>query len=469
MSHDESARTRELFARVAKASPTALVTAGSDIALVLSEEGVILDIALRDAALGAYAIDDWVGKRFEDTVTPESVDKARRLVEESADAAVTRRRQVNHPGADAPDLPVEYRIVAIEGETTRIALGVDQGRIAEMQRRLVRAQIDLEKDYRRIREAEARYRTIFQISDRPSLIVDGAGGKVIDANRAAGLMFHRLAENLIGEITASLFSEGERGKFEALLSEVHFSSVGKSGAFTGVGDGPPALVAVTPYRENGRNNLLLSIETRPQAEHSGFDISEGALLNSLPEGVVFTDLTGVVKDVNARFMDLIHVLTPDRARGRHLSAWLGASSVDMQVLISKIREVGEVRNFASVVQDEIGNATDVTVSAARHGSEAGEADTITLVISRAFRPDQRPQILNDGGTEDTDFSKLVGRVPLKDVIRDAVDVIEKLCIEAALKQTRNNRASAADLLGLSRQSLYTKLKRYGIQGAEDAE
>ena len=34
--------------------------------------------------------------------------------------------------------------------------------------------------------------------------------------------------------------------------------------------------------------------------------------------------------------------------------------------------------------------------------------------------------------------------------------------EAALRLTDNNRASAADMLGLSRQSLYIKLKRYGI-------
>jgi DNA-binding NtrC family response regulator len=43
-------------------------------------------------------------------------------------------------------------------------------------------------------------------------------------------------------------------------------------------------------------------------------------------------------------------------------------------------------------------------------------------------------------------------------------VIERLCIEAALKLTGGNRASASELLGLSRQSLYVKLARYGIGG-----
>jgi DNA-binding NtrC family response regulator len=53
-------------------------------------------------------------------------------------------------------------------------------------------------------------------------------------------------------------------------------------------------------------------------------------------------------------------------------------------------------------------------------------------------------------------------VPLKDIVRETADVIERLCIEAALKLTGDNRASAAEMLGLSRQSLYVKLHRYGM-------
>jgi transcriptional regulator PpsR len=60
------------------------------------------------------------------------------------------------------------------------------------------------------------------------------------------------------------------------------------------------------------------------------------------------------------------------------------------------------------------------------------------------------------------LTELVGRVSLKDLVREAIDVIERLCIEAALELTGDNRASAAEMLGLSRQSLYVKLHRYGL-------
>jgi DNA-binding NtrC family response regulator len=60
------------------------------------------------------------------------------------------------------------------------------------------------------------------------------------------------------------------------------------------------------------------------------------------------------------------------------------------------------------------------------------------------------------------LTELVGRVSLKEIVRETTDVVERLCIEAALELSGDNRASAAEMLGLSRQSLYVKLRRYGL-------
>jgi DNA-binding NtrC family response regulator len=60
------------------------------------------------------------------------------------------------------------------------------------------------------------------------------------------------------------------------------------------------------------------------------------------------------------------------------------------------------------------------------------------------------------------MAELVGRVSMKTLVRETTDLIEKLCIEAALRITRDNRASAAEMLGLSRQGLYAKMRRYGV-------
>jgi DNA-binding NtrC family response regulator len=49
-------------------------------------------------------------------------------------------------------------------------------------------------------------------------------------------------------------------------------------------------------------------------------------------------------------------------------------------------------------------------------------------------------------------------------VGETTAVVERVCIEAALKLTGDNRATAAKMLGLSRQSLYAKLRRYGLGG-----
>ena len=59
------------------------------------------------------------------------------------------------------------------------------------------------------------------------------------------------------------------------------------------------------------------------------------------------------------------------------------------------------------------------------------------------------------------IANLVGHMPLKDIVRETTEMIEKLCIETALELTQNNRASAAQMLGVSRQSLYAKLGKTG--------
>ena len=61
-----------------------------------------------------------------------------------------------------------------------------------------------------------------------------------------------------------------------------------------------------------------------------------------------------------------------------------------------------------------------------------------------------------------ELSMLVGKVPLKDILAETTDLIEQLCIKAALDLTKDNRVSASEILGLSRQSLYIKLRKYGL-------
>jgi transcriptional regulator of acetoin/glycerol metabolism len=66
-----------------------------------------------------------------------------------------------------------------------------------------------------------------------------------------------------------------------------------------------------------------------------------------------------------------------------------------------------------------------------------------------------------------EISRLVGAMPLKEITAHAAIAIEKDCIVTALDRTRGNRAAAAQLLGISRQTLYAKLRQFDLLTSRD--
>jgi transcriptional regulator PpsR len=221
-------------------------------------------------------------------------------------------------------------------------------------------------------------------------------------------------------------------------------------------------MTVEPYREAGRTNMVIHVGTGRGGGNGHSGDSEDFQIESIAEGVALTDGSGVIVAVNDLFLDLVNGLNRSQVIGRHLNNWLGGSSVDLQVLMSQLREEGQVRGFSTLVRDEVGVTTPVAVSAARQKSSDGRERFAFLVSENLRRDGGLPAPATQHIRGMGDFSELVGRVPLKELIREAADVIEVMCIEAALRQTDNNRASAAELLGLSRQSLYLKLRRHGL-------
>jgi DNA-binding NtrC family response regulator len=66
------------------------------------------------------------------------------------------------------------------------------------------------------------------------------------------------------------------------------------------------------------------------------------------------------------------------------------------------------------------------------------------------------------------LTQQIGKTTLRKLVDDTVELVERHYIEAALELTGGNRTAAAELLGLSRQSLYVKLNRYDLDGHNKA-
>jgi transcriptional regulator PpsR len=202
------------------------------------------------------------------------------------------------------------------------------------------------------------------------------------------------------------------------------------------------------------------------------------VVESAPDGFVVTGPDGRILTANTAFLDLAQLATEEQARGESLGRWLGRPGVDLNVLTASLRQHGSVRLFASTLRGEYGATADIEVSAV--AVPDGDQPCFGFAIRNVGRrlPAEPRAAGGAAGAAGRDLprsveqlTELVGRVPLKDLVRETTDVIERLCIEAALELTGDNRASAAELLGLSRQSLYVKLRRYGLGdlGADAAD
>jgi transcriptional regulator PpsR len=459
----------DLFSGLGAETLASLMTANAFLTVVLSPEGEVVDVAYADPALKAWGVEGWIGRPWNATVAPDSRGKIDALLAEAAKVSPTRSRQVNHPGPPGEDLPVSYHVLSLNGARSRIAFGTDLRPMSAMQQRLVSAQAEMERDYRKLRDIESRYRMLFNFSVEPLLVVDGQSYKILEANQGAADLLNRPIAKLTGLSATAAFARDDQSEALAALKAVETRARPATFVARAFGSERRITVRATPFREFGRTNLLLRLaDEAAQGAGPGADSHMGAAAESLPDGVVVVNGEATILEANPAFLELIRVMALDLVEDKRLDNWLGGSGVDVQVLMANLREHGTMRRFSSVIRDELGGRGTVEVSAAKFSSRG--VPLFGLAIREVpLAEAMQAGLAGQGPNSAAQLIDLVGRVPLKNLVRDTADIIEKLCIEAALRLTDNNRASAADMLGLSRQSLYMKLRRYGIEPDDTPE
>jgi transcriptional regulator PpsR len=462
----------EAIGPVAADTAAELVAAAADLALVLDPEGTVQDVAFQNESLVADLGDRnrWVGRRWTDLVTIESKPKLVAMLRDADAPAGTRWRQVNHPALSGPDVPVLYRAVRAGARGRIVAYGRDLRSVSALQQRLMDAQQAMERDYSRLRSVETRYRLLFQYSREAVLIVDAAALKIAEANPAAERVFAGTVKRLVGRNFADMFDAAGAKTLADLFAGIRASGRSDEATVRLAAGGPEIRIAAAIFRQEGSTLLLVRIaapetEAGRPAPASADEASHARLLENAPDAFVTCDPAGRVLYANAAFLDLAQVATIEQARAGTLDQWLGRDGVDFNVLIANLRQRGSVRLFGTTLRGEMGAQTDVEVSAvtAMRGGEPEFSFAVRNVAGRVRAEPARGARELPRSVEQ--LTELVGRVSLKELVRETTDMIERLCIEAALELTRDNRASAAEMLGLSRQSLYVKLRRYGLTDA----
>ena len=460
-----------------------LVESTSDLVLLLDAAGGVLEVSVHDGSLAGLGAAAWVGRPWVDTVTVESREKIVASLADAAQATPSRWRQVNHPVPGADDLPVLYMTVPVQSESAgaarMVAFGRDLRSTVALQRRLVEAQQTMERDYWRFREADTRYRHLLQTSHEPLLVVDGQNQRIVEANPAAEALVAKSRGGAVGMGLATLFDDASAEPLQSLLAAAR--AVGKRDPvrLTLAEDGTPAWVSATLFRQDQLPFLLLRVAPVAKLAHGHAAVNGSpsaaqglyqAYVGQASDGLVFTDAQGRVLSANRTFALMAQLSAEEQARGEMLDRWLGRTGVELSVLVTNLRQRGSVGLFTTALRGEFGAQIEVEISASVMTMPDGPRLGFAIRdISRRLQGEERtPDRVSRSVSE---LTELVGRVPLKDIVSETTELIEQLCIEAALQMTHGNRASAAQLLGLSRQSLYVKLNRFGMggQGGSDTD
>jgi transcriptional regulator PpsR len=423
----------------------------SDLTLLVDSQGVIRDLSMGNPELADHGVQGWLGRAWADTVLPENRAKIEEMLEGMTPG---RWRQVNHPLVSG-DLPIRYLTLGAGADGRLVAIGRDMRAAAALQQRLLRAQQAMERDSLRLRQLEARYRLLFDKSDEATIIVDTATRRIVEANPAACQLAGLPEAGLEGQPFASLFRPQDREAAIALLGAAAAAEQ-RQPLQLHMRGGHACLVTATLFRQGRGSNLLLRLHPQPGRRPEDRPLAE--VLDRMPDAFVLTDRNLDVLAANGLFLDLVQMARAEDVRGAPLSRFIGRPGIDLGLLAAQLKEHGSVRNFATVIRGDAEEPVELSAVTSQEGEDARYGFSIrraSRALATAGDGHSTPRSVEQ-------LTELVGRVSLKEIVRESTDLIERLCIEAALTYTSDNRASAAEILGLSRQSLYSKLHRHGL-------
>ena len=431
-----------------------------DLTILLDLDGVIQKATLSES-MPDQGIAGWVGRPWVETVGDVAGDKVRRIVEDARRSGLSAFRQITQRFPSGVELPMEYTTVRLGGKAGLIAIGRNLQAVSELQSRLIAAQHAREQDYWKLREVETRYRVLFDATHESVLLLTTDSLRVIEANpaaiRALGLapgweFLPEVAPADTDAFQTMLLRVREQGRAPGMLARLGHARA-------------PCTVRASMMSVEGGSVFLVQIAPVAPAsagDVSGDPLSLEALVERLPDGFVTLDQNGLIRRANGAFLDLVQVGAEGAVIGEPLARWVGTAGSDVASLLANIQRHRVVRLFATVVHGELGSQTEVEISA------AGNSDNRPRLIGAMIRDVGRRLALS--GAEEKFAGELaalsgqIGDTPLLQLVRDATGVVERHYIEAALLRAEGNRTAAAEILGLSRQSLYVKLARYGLDG-----
>ncbi|MES2968099.1 MAG: transcriptional regulator PpsR [Pseudomonadota bacterium] len=449
-----------------------ILAAAADICLLVSPTRRIISVLVNPHHRSFGQLTDWEGSNLKDVLTEESLRKLNSRLDDLRTSSTRGKGplslELNHADQQRWEFPVRYTLHRIGGDESILMLGRDLRPIAEVQQQLVAAQLALERDYETQREMDTRYRVLMEVSRDPVVIVSMSSGRISDLNPAAAQLLGGQRVDLVGAAIAQEFEGRRRGEFLESMSNLAVAESSAPIELTARRSQKRVLVTPTVFRAAGERLLMCQLDAADSAANSTDELAENLsrLYHEGVDGIVFADAEGMIRAANEAFLNLTDSANMAAIRGRSLTDFLARGAVDLRVLLDNVKRTGQLRMYATRLTTDFMGQIAVEISATWLNDRPNPI--LVLVVRDASRAEslRRPTFGQpDDGVRNV--MELVGSSTLKDIVAETTDVIEKMCIETALELTRNNRVAAAEMLSLSRQSLYVKLRKYGLINKSD--
>ena len=491
-------------------------SAEPDITLVLDGAGVICE-AVAGELIADEAVAEWVGLPWVETVRQDERADIGRLMERVRLGGIAGIGHVAQRFPSGLVVPLEYTMVRLGAGAGIVAVGKQLRAVARLQSQLLDTQRVLEQDYWKLRAVETRYRMLLDSAQDALLTLDARSLRIVEINPPAARLLGLTPGDAQGsrEIDlASLLGEVDRKPLRALVrralkgepangllrhlkdeSLARHSDNPRQGLRPAYQDGSPstgqtparaAAPSVLPRhcssepRSSGHRGAwlvaaslipappgdsLLQLRIVADASHPALDKTATAeahadLIARWPDGFVVIDRDGVVLSANAAFVDMTQEGASSALIGQSLGKWLGRPGADLTVLLANVSRFGRLRLFSTLIRGVLGSETEAELSAAGE-CDVGPRRIAVLVRDVGRRLARESSDVTLRALVDA-YAERVGKAPLRTVVDETVSVVECHFVKAALRLTAGNRTAAAQLLGLSRQSLHAKLHRYEL-------
>jgi len=456
----------------------ALIFALADLIVVFDPKSTkVTSVKSKGIELSRLHLDEWIGQNLSDFIEIDSKNKFQIALKATVDLETCQPidleadwKHINFLSPSKQPAPLLVKAFKFQNQNDLVMAARDLGSMAKMQQKLMDTHRSMERDYLRLRHLESRYNTLFENSSEPILIVDLTTKKIAQANSAAvkALMLED-SKKIIGSEFQSYFAQDNKGDIEDLIRSAQNS--GKTKALRAKSNSGEQDFTIMPSLivQEGGPQLMIRLGVKSLTQ--GSDLNKLTqewytdALQTAPYGFVVTDAAGIVLSANDEFITLSGSFSLSQVLGKPFESWLARGGVDWGVLSNNLKQLTSIRNFATELLSQSNTTIEVEISATTLSTDEKRYAFFLRDVHRLSQTG--PVASSNMAGSVSQLAQLVGRMPMKDIVGETSDMIEKMCIQSALELTQNNRASAAEMLGLSRQSLYVKLHRYGLADSND--